>query len=64
MNSNSNRMRIVATLAAASMLALLLVACGGNGSLDARAAEPAKATSQPSAADPALDSLEGVTHHG
>ena len=64
MNSNSNRIRAVATLAAASMLALLLVACGDGGPLDVRAAEPSKESSQPHALDPALDSLEGVTHHG
>ena len=64
MNSNSNRIRVVATLVTALTISLLLVACGNNGALDARAAEPAKATSQPSGADPALDSVEGVTHHG
>ena len=42
MNSNSNRMRVIATLAAAAMLTLLLVACGGGGPLDVRAAEPRK----------------------
>ena len=62
--SKSNRMRAVAALVTALTLSLLLVACGNNGALDAHAAEPGKATSQPSAADPALDSLEGVTHHG
>ncbi len=64
MNSTSNRMRVVAALVTALTLSLLLVACEGNTALDARAAEPGKAASQPSAADPALDSLEGVTHHG
>jgi hypothetical protein len=64
MTSNSNRGSSLAGLVIASALSLLLVACGGNGALDAQAAEPGKATSQPSAADPALDSLEGVTHHG
>lgn len=53
-----------AALIAASTLTLLLVACGGNGALDARAAVPGKTDSQQPALDPALDSLEGVTHHG
>ena len=66
MNSNSNRIRVIATVAAAAALTLLLVACGGGGPLDVRAAEPSKESesSQPRALDPALDSLEGVTHHG
>lgn len=56
--------RSAATLIATSMLAALLVACGGNGALDARAAAPEKTNSQPLEPDPALGSLEGVTHHG
>lgn len=42
MNCNSNRIRVVATLAAAAMLTLLLVSCGDGGPLDVRAAEPSK----------------------
>ncbi|MEP6609538.1 MAG: hypothetical protein ABJA83_12775 [Burkholderiaceae bacterium] len=61
---NSNSVRSAAALAAASTLALLLVACGDDGPLDARAAQPDKTSSQPHTLDPALDSLEGVTHHG
>jgi len=53
-----------AALMAASTLTLLLVACGGNGALDARAAEPREALSQHPVLDPALNRLEGVTHHG
>ena len=64
MNCNSNRIRVVATLGAAAMLTLLLVSCGDGGPLDVRAAEPSKESGQPHALDPALDSLEGVTHHG
>jgi hypothetical protein len=64
MNSNSNSVRFVATLAAAAALTLLLVACGGGGPIDARAAEPSKASDPPSTLDPALNSLEGVTQHG
>jgi predicted small lipoprotein YifL len=64
MNSNSNRIRVVAMLAAASMLTLLLVACGDGGPLDVRAAEPSKESSPSGVLDPALDRLEGVTHHG
>lgn len=63
MNSNLNRARFLPALLA-STLTLALVACGGEGPLDARAAEPTNASGQPQALDPALDSLEGVTHHG
>ena len=64
MNSRSNRGPLLAALVTAATLSLLLVACGNNGALDARAAETGKETSHSGAADPALDSLEGVTHHG
>ena len=63
MNCNSKRIRVVAAFAAVT-LTLLLVACGGGGPLDARAAEPSKESSQPPALDPALDRLDGVTNHG
>ena len=51
-------------LATFSMLSLLLAACGDDGALSARAAEPQETSARPSVLDPALDSLEGVTHHG
>lgn len=63
MNSNLNRARFLAAFVA-STLTLALVACGDEGPLDVRAAEPVKASGQPQTLDPALNSLEGVTHHG
>jgi len=64
MNSRSNFKPSLVMLAAVSTLSLSLAACSDNGAVDARASEPARATSQPSSADPALDRLDGVTQHG
>jgi hypothetical protein len=62
MNKQSNPLRAAAILMASSTL--LLVACGSNSALDARAAVPGKSDAQQSAPDPALNSLEALTHHG
>lgn len=62
MNRQSNPLRVATILMTAS--ALLLVACGHNSALDARATVPGKTDAQQSAPDPALNTLEAVTHHG
>ena len=62
MNGCLDRPRVLLALVACSV-SLALAACGGKA-LDVRAAEPAQSASEPSAFDPALDSLEAVTHHG
>jgi hypothetical protein len=62
MNRPSNPLRAATMLMAASTL--LLVACGHNSALDARATAPAKTNTQQSGPDPALNKLEAVTHHG
>ena len=62
MNSQSIQARSAAV--AITVLTLLLAACGNKASLDARAAEPSKEITDPHTLDPALDSLEAVTHHG
>ena len=62
MNSQSVQVRSAAV--AITVLTLLLTACGNKASLDARAAEPSRDITQPQTLDPALDSLEAVTHHG
>ena len=65
MNAKSTRCRCsVTTLVTAATLALVLAACGDNTPLSARAAEPTKEVTQPSALDPALKTLDGVIHHG
>lgn len=59
-----DRTRPVAALVAASMLTLTIAACGGSSALDARASVPVRTDAQQPAFDPALDSLDAVTHHG
>ncbi len=61
MNRQSNPLRATMLVAAST---LLLVACGHNSALDARAGAPAKAEPQQIAPDPALNRLEAVTDHG
>ena len=61
MNDCLGRPRVLPALLASLVLAL--TACGGKA-LDARAPEPAQSVTQPSTLDPALNSLEGVIHHG
>ena len=62
MHKQSNPLRAATMLMAAS--ALLLVACGHNGALDARATVPGSTDTQQSTPDPALNKLEAVTDHG
>lgn len=62
MNRQSNPLRAATMLMAAATL--LLVACGHNSALDARATVPGKTDAQQSVPDPALKTLEAVTHHG
>jgi len=62
MNGQSNLLRVAPVLMVASTF--LLVACGHNSALDAHTSVPSKTDTQQSIPDPALNTLEAVTHHG
>ena len=62
MNRQLNPLRVGTMLIAASTF--VLVACGSNSALDARATVPTEVELQQPVPDPALNRLEAVTHHG
>ncbi|HYM48342.1 MAG TPA: hypothetical protein VES91_07660 [Burkholderiaceae bacterium] len=63
-NSTNKFLKSAAGLAAASTLALFLAACAEEARIDVGAAEPDKSVSERRTFEPALNSLDGVTHHG